>query len=240
MLLGYFMTLIDWTAVSVANPSIMAAVGVATLAGPLFGGVLVDQLSWEWIFFVNVPIGVIAFGLGIWLMPAMPINRHRFDVVGVVLSGVALFLVVFALQEFRSHQGAPWIWAMFGAGLVAMAGFVYIRAFLDEGINVIADDLIWTRDWLLDLLRVFTGYQVWLVGVHVSDEEGARREAARGNRLAGVNRGSARAAHAHTEYDFEIDTTDVPMPELARQLHDRYESCRQPAAFARLSSRYLS
>lgn len=102
-----------------------AAVGVATLAGPLVGGVLVDQLSWQWIFFVNVPIGVVAFGLGIWLMPALPTSPQRFDLVGVVMSGVALFLIVFALQEFRSHQGAAWICTMFAAGLVAMAGFVY-------------------------------------------------------------------------------------------------------------------
>ena len=52
-----------------------------------------------------------------------------------------------------------------------------IRVYLEEGINVIADDLIWTRDWLVDFLRIFEGYEVWLVGVHVSDEEGARREA---------------------------------------------------------------
>lgn len=120
------------------------------------------------------------------------------------------------------------------------ARYLAIRAYLDEGINVISDDLIWTREWLLDLLRIFEGYQAWLVGVHVSDEEGARREAARGNRLAGVNRGSARAAHAHTEYDFEIDTTDGPMPELARELYERYQSCCQPGAFGRLRSRLLS
>jgi chloramphenicol 3-O phosphotransferase len=120
------------------------------------------------------------------------------------------------------------------------ARYLAIRVYLDEGINVIADDLIWTRDWLIDFLRIYQGYQVWLVGVHVSDEEGARREVQRGNRIAGASRGSARAAHAHLEYDFDIDTTDGLMPELARELHARYHACPQPGAFDQLRSRFLS
>jgi EmrB/QacA subfamily drug resistance transporter len=102
-----------------------AAVGVATLAGPLVGGVLIDQLDWQWIFFVNVPIGIIAFGLAVWLMPVLPTNLHRFDVLGVVLSGIALFLIVYALQEAQPNHWAPWIWAMLAAGLAMMAAFVY-------------------------------------------------------------------------------------------------------------------
>jgi MFS family permease len=82
-----------------------AAVGVATLAGPLVGGVLIDQLDWQWIFFVNVPIGVVAFGFGVWVIPVLPTSRHRLDVIGVVLSGVGLFLIVFALQEVRPNMG---------------------------------------------------------------------------------------------------------------------------------------
>jgi EmrB/QacA subfamily drug resistance transporter len=102
-----------------------AAVGVATLAGPLVGGVLIDQLDWQWIFFVNVPIGIIAFGLAVWLIPVLPTSRHRFDVIGVALSGTALFLIVFALQEAPANNWAPWIWAMFAAGVAMMAAFVY-------------------------------------------------------------------------------------------------------------------
>ena len=105
-----------------------SAVGVATLAGPLVGGLLIDQLGWRWIFFINVPIGIVGFGLAVSLLPSVPVRRHRFDVVGVLLSGIALFLVVFALQEAESHDWAPWIWAMIVAGLVMMAAFVYWQA----------------------------------------------------------------------------------------------------------------
>ena len=120
------------------------------------------------------------------------------------------------------------------------ARYLAIKVYLDEGMNVISDDLIWTRGWLVDLLRIFEGYEVWLVGIHVSDEEGGRRENERVGRIAGANRGSARAAHADLEYDFELDTTEVPIPALARELHEKYQAMRRPEAFDRLRKRFLS
>jgi EmrB/QacA subfamily drug resistance transporter len=103
-----------------------ATAGVATLAGPLAGGVLVDSLGWQWIFIVNLPVGVLGFALAVWLVPSLPTARaQRFDLPGVVLSGVALFLIVFALQEGQSHDWAPWIWATIGIGIAVMAAFLY-------------------------------------------------------------------------------------------------------------------
>jgi EmrB/QacA subfamily drug resistance transporter len=100
-----------------------ATAGVATLVGPLAGGVLVDALGWQWIFIVNVPIGLAYF-----LVPALPTEKHSFDVIGVVLSGVGMFLVVFALQEGQSHEWALWIWGTIVAGAACIAGFVYWQA----------------------------------------------------------------------------------------------------------------
>ncbi len=105
-----------------------ATAGVATLIGPLAGGVLVDRLGWEWIFFVNVPIGVVGLGLAFVLIPDLPVHRHRFDVIGVVLSGIGMFLVVFALQEGESQGWAPWIWALIVGGIGCLAVFIYWQA----------------------------------------------------------------------------------------------------------------
>lgn len=105
-----------------------ATAGVATLVGPLAGGVLVDHLGWQWIFFVNVPIGIAGLVLAAWLVPALPTTPHRFDVLGVVLSGAAMFLVVFGLQEGESQGWSGWIWTMIVAGLGLMAAFVYWQA----------------------------------------------------------------------------------------------------------------
>ena len=102
-----------------------ATAGVATLVGPLAGGALVDSLGWQWIFFVNVPVGVVGIALAVRLIPVLPTHRHRFDVLGVLLSGIAMFLVVFGLQEGQSHNWAPWIWALIAGGVAVMGVFVY-------------------------------------------------------------------------------------------------------------------
>src|SRR5690242_839857 len=108
-----------------------ATAGVATLVGPLAGGVLVDGLGWQWIFIVNVPIGVLGLVLALIFVPVLPTEKHGYDVIGVLLSGVALFLIVFALQEGQSHHWAPWIWGTLVAGVVAMGAFVYWQSIYD-------------------------------------------------------------------------------------------------------------
>ena len=102
-----------------------ATAGVATLVGPLAGGVLVDGLGWQWIFFVNVPIGIIGLGLAFWLVPDLPTEKHRFDLLGVALSGIGMFMIVFALQEGQSHNWAPWIWGTLAGGVGFMAAFIF-------------------------------------------------------------------------------------------------------------------
>ena len=102
-----------------------ATAGVATLVGPLAGGFLVDGLGWQWIFFVNVPIGIIGLGLAFWLVPDLPTENRGFDLIGVVLSGVGMFMVVFALQEGQSHQWAPWVWGTLAGGIGIFAAFVF-------------------------------------------------------------------------------------------------------------------
>jgi EmrB/QacA subfamily drug resistance transporter len=102
-----------------------ATAGVATLVGPLAGGGLVDSLGWQWIFFVNVPIGAVGIALAVRLIPVLPTQQHRFDIPGVLLSGVGMFMIVFGLQEGQSHDWALWIWGTIAGGLVVMGVFVY-------------------------------------------------------------------------------------------------------------------
>jgi len=102
-----------------------ATAGAASLVGPLAGGVLVDTLGWDWIFFVNVPIGIVGLALAVWLVPALPNQAHRFDLPGVGLSAAGVFAIVFGLQQGQSADWAPWIWAVIVAGIGFMATFVY-------------------------------------------------------------------------------------------------------------------
>ncbi|BBZ12837.1 MFS transporter [Mycobacterium branderi] len=130
-----------------------ATAGVATLVGPLAGGVLVDAMGWEWIFFVNVPIGVIGLALAAWLVPVLPTHMHRFDLVGVALSGVGMFLIVFALQEGQSAGWAPWIWAVLVAGIGFMVAFVYWQS-INTREPLIPLDIFRDRDFSLSNLGV--------------------------------------------------------------------------------------
>ncbi|WP_419538322.1 MFS transporter [Mycobacterium colombiense] len=105
-----------------------ATAGVASLVGPLAGGVLVDGLGWQWIFFVNVPIGVIGLALAYWLIPVLPTQSHRFDLIGVALSGIGIFLIVFGLQQGQAAHWQPWIWALIVAGVGFMTAFAFWQA----------------------------------------------------------------------------------------------------------------
>ncbi len=130
-----------------------ATAGVATLVGPLAGGVLVDHLGWAWIFFVNVPIGVIGLALAVWLVPAVPTRRHRFDVPGVVLSGLGMFLVVFGLQEGQSHHWAAWIWAVIVAGIGFFTAFFYWQS-INRNEPLIPLEIFADRDFSLSNLAI--------------------------------------------------------------------------------------
>jgi EmrB/QacA subfamily drug resistance transporter len=73
---------------------------LAPALGPVLGGLLVTQLSWRWVFYVNVPIGIAAclFGL-IYLHEHQESTPGRFDVAGFLLGGIGLALVMYALSE---------------------------------------------------------------------------------------------------------------------------------------------
>ncbi|MEO6603994.1 MAG: DHA2 family efflux MFS transporter permease subunit [Aeromicrobium sp.] len=107
-----------------------ATAGVATLVGPILGGILVDTLGWEWIFFINVPVGIIGFVLAWRLVPTLPTHSHSFDWVGVALSAVGMFLLVFGIQEGEKYdwgtiEGIMSVPALIGVGLLVIAGFLW-------------------------------------------------------------------------------------------------------------------
>ena len=81
-----------------------ATAGVAILVGPVVGGLLVDGPGWEWIFFINVPVGVVAFVLASRLVPRLETHSHTFDWIGVALSAVGMFLLVFGVQEGETYD----------------------------------------------------------------------------------------------------------------------------------------
>src|SRR5690242_21801417 len=74
--------------------------GLATIAGPVVGGLIVTYLNWRWVFYVNVPVGVTAFVLTFLIVPDLRPGRvSGVEPVGVLLTSAGLFAITFALIE---------------------------------------------------------------------------------------------------------------------------------------------
>jgi len=115
-----------------------AVAGVSTILGPTVGGLIVTNWDWRWIFFMNVPIGIITLVGTFVLIPDLrPGRRHRLDLGGVVLSSAALFAIVYGLIEGQKYDwgtitGWLTIPLVIAAGVALLIVFLLFEAFQSE------------------------------------------------------------------------------------------------------------
>src|SRR6478736_1709841 len=102
-----------------------AVTGIAVACGPLLGGLVVGGLDWHWIFWVNVPIGLLAVPLVLRFVPEVRVPDSTLDVPGVTLLGAGCFALVWAMvRSATAGWDAPEVVAMFAAGVALLGCFV--------------------------------------------------------------------------------------------------------------------
>jgi EmrB/QacA subfamily drug resistance transporter len=144
---------------------VMSIIGVPMLLGPIIGpilgGWLVADVSWRWIFFINVPIGILALVLALRILPRdVPKREQRLDYQGLLLLSPGLALFIYGLAETNSAGGfasARVLGPLF-AGLALLGGFCW--------------HALRTKDPLIDLRlfrdRTFSTSSITLVLVAIS------------------------------------------------------------------------
>jgi EmrB/QacA subfamily drug resistance transporter len=102
---------------------------LAPASGPVIGGLLIDKLSWHWVFYVNVPVGIAAFLFGLFfLQEHIERTTRSFDLVGFLLAGIGLALAMYALSEGASYGWTSFsILACLVIGLIGLTVFVFVE-----------------------------------------------------------------------------------------------------------------
>jgi EmrB/QacA subfamily drug resistance transporter len=112
-----------------------AVTGIATVAGPAFGGLLVTAADWRWIFFINLPVGAAVLAATPAVIPDLRSGlRHRLDLRGVTLVSLALLAICYGLIE-----GQPYRWG-------TVTGFVSIPLIIGVGLALL---LVFVADQML-------------------------------------------------------------------------------------------
>jgi EmrB/QacA subfamily drug resistance transporter len=107
-----------------------ALAGIGGTLGVVAGGVLVDSLGWEWIFFVNVPVAILALAMTpLFITESRREGSGNFDFTGAVLgTGGLLALVYGVIRTDAAGWGSAEVLGLFGAALVLLAAFVFVES----------------------------------------------------------------------------------------------------------------
>src|SRR2546421_8917013 len=141
--------------------------GLAVIAGPTVGGLLVTHFGWRSIFTLNIPIGVVTFALALLLIPDLrPGRRHRLDLAGVGLASAGLLAVIFGLIEGQRYDWGVvtsfiTIPEIIGAGVVLLALFLYYQARRQGGEPLLPFEVFKDRNFtLMTLVMAAMGFAI--------------------------------------------------------------------------------
>jgi EmrB/QacA subfamily drug resistance transporter len=132
-----------------------AVAGVATIAGPTLGGLLVSAFDWRYIFYINVPIGAMVIVMSVFLIPDVRVGaRHRLDIPGVLLATGALLAICYGLVEGQKYSWGHItsfisIPLVIGVGITLLAVFLVVQARTQDKEPLVPFALFRNRDFSL-------------------------------------------------------------------------------------------
>ena len=160
-----------------ASAILTVPTALAPALGPVIGGLLVTSLSWRWVFFVNLPIGLAAliFGL-LCLEPVTESDPGRFDLPGFLLSGLGLGLVMYGASEGPNlGWDSPVILGCLGAGAVLLAAMVVVELRVPApmvGLRLLANRLFRSTSTVMVLASVAFLGTLYAVSLYFQDARG--------------------------------------------------------------------
>ncbi|WP_338451891.1 MDR family MFS transporter [Niallia oryzisoli] len=104
--------------------------GISAIVGPALGGLLVEYVSWRFVFWLNIPLGILAsIGIGVFLHEHVTRKKHRIDYRGAVLMMISVSCLMFVLVE----GGTGWAWMSFESiSLLAVSVITFIFFYFQE------------------------------------------------------------------------------------------------------------
>jgi EmrB/QacA subfamily drug resistance transporter len=134
-----------------------AVFGIAFLVGPGLGGTITDNFSWHWVFYVNLPIGLIALGVIAWLLPTVrrPDAARNIDYAGVLTFAAGVVPILIGLTNAENGDwGAVGVWGLILLGIAFLALFVWVESRAKE--PMIPLHLFRIRSFTISMIAVFT------------------------------------------------------------------------------------
>lgn len=156
---------------------LMIPTALAPAAGPLLGGLLVTDLTWRWVFFVNLPIGIAAFVFGaLFVMERREGRPGRFDLTGFVLAGLGLGALMYGLSEGPIHGwGRPDIGILLAVGAVLLVAVIYVELRVAEpmvDLRLLGDRMFRSCNWLVEVTMLAFFGTLYVVPLYYQDGRG--------------------------------------------------------------------